>query len=413
LASGAADGTLKVWDLATKKEVLSFKAHSAAIRALAYSADGRILASASEDGTVKLWEPSTGTLRRTLEPNGGQVWALAFSPSGRTLVSGGEDMRLVVWDTPSGRERETARIHRGAITGLAVDPSRGELISAGEDATLLRWSAPRVIKVPTPQPKPSEATTQSTASAPKQWLAAEQTKDEPAPAGVVELLEDRTDFLIDNLHNNGAADASIAETNKETFFSGVCSLSITEFQRFNAQIPGWKYEIAENPKPGQFRYVRFAWKRTEAPGIMLQFHAWPNTWHRYYAGTVSDDTQAWGPMTRVAEDPPRQWELITRDLFKDFGPMTITGIGFSAMEGPSHAYFDHIYLGRTIEDLDGVTARLKGIADAPHAASGGWLTAATFSALAIVLAAGGWLIISRSRRTWWILLPDTQHPSST
>jgi len=182
---------------------------------------------------------------------------------------------------------------------------------------------------------------------------------------VAELLEDNTAFFLDNLNNVGVNDASKVFRNEDAHFSGTSSLAATPFQRFQTILPDWRFQIAENPGPGQYRYLRFAWKRTVGPGIMLQLHALPKTWHRYYAGTVSDQTKAWGPMTRVAEDPPRQWELVTRDLFQDFGPMTITGISFTPMNGLGEGYFDHIYLGRTIEDLDRVTAQRKNVVEGP------------------------------------------------
>src|SRR5262249_43145360 len=149
-------------------------------------------------------------------------------------------------------------------------------------------------------------------------------------------------------------DGSVAARSEKTFYSGKCALSVSSFQRFSTNLPGWNYRIAENPEPGKFRYVRFAWQRTQSPGILLQFYTIPKTWEGYYAGTISARIQR--PMIRIADEPPRKWQVVTRDLFEDFGPITITGINFSAMEGPGEAYFDHIYLARTVADLDRVTA---------------------------------------------------------
>ena len=185
------------------------------------------------------------------------------------------------------------------------------------------------------------------------------------PPATVALFEDDAEEFKKNLHNPGAEDASVADRSDEAFYAGTCSLTVSEFQRFNPLMPGWSFKIAEKPQPGEFRYLRFAWKRTEAPGIMLQLHAPPNAWHRYYAGSISKRTQEWGAMTQIDEAVPRQWKMVTRDLFADHGAMTITGIGLSALEGPGYAYFDHIHLGRTIEDLDRVTAELIGIAEPP------------------------------------------------
>jgi hypothetical protein len=73
-------------------------------------------------------------------------------------------------------------------------------------------------------------------------LAQPEPVDEK-PSAVRELFEDDTDFFIGNLHNHGADDASIAERNERVFFSGTCSLMISEFQRFNSQMPGWTFSI--------------------------------------------------------------------------------------------------------------------------------------------------------------------------
>jgi hypothetical protein len=180
---------------------------------------------------------------------------------------------------------------------------------------------------------------------------------------VAELLEDNIDAMISKLNNPGANDASRALRNDATHFSGTASLEVTPFQRYQVNLPDWRFQIAENPGVGQYRYLRFAWKRTVGPGIMLQLHTPSNAWHRYYAGTVSDQTKSWGAMTKIADEPPRKWEMVTRDLFQDFGPISVTGIGFTPMQGGGAGFFDHIYLGRTIADLDRMTNKLKSVID--------------------------------------------------
>jgi hypothetical protein len=93
---------------------------------------------------------------------------------------------------------------------------------------------------------------------------------------------------------------------------------------------------------------------------MIQLNSKGNWNQRYYAGTRSNQTAAWGPMIQVDSSVPREWTVVTRDLYKDFGPMTLHGIALTPMENGVAGLFDHVYLGRTIEDLDRASAEAFG-----------------------------------------------------
>lgn len=194
---------------------------------------------------------------------------------------------------------------------------------------------------------------------------------QPAKAAVVQLLEDDSAALLKQLNNDGGLDATQMFHDFREFYSGVASVRVTPFQRFSAHINGWNYPIVEKPGPGEYRYVRFAWKRVGGTGIMVQFHGANGSWNqRYFAGQVSPATAGWGTMLKVADKSPDEWQLVTRDLFKDFGAFTVTGFALTPMDGGTSGNFDHFYLGRTIEDLDRTTQTMFGKLPAKDAPAG-------------------------------------------
>jgi WD40 repeat protein len=132
-AFGSQDGSVSVWDLSGRREVLHWSAHGQGITSLALSPDGRRLASASADGTVKLWQWDTGRLARTLEPGLGPLHGVAWSRDGRDLAATGE--RGVVLCDPD-REAPPRRLSECQLKTSAVAFGADTLALCGADGAV-------------------------------------------------------------------------------------------------------------------------------------------------------------------------------------------------------------------------------------------------------------------------------------
>jgi len=78
--------------------------HTGTVNSVALSADGRTLVSGSWDKTIRLWEVATGRELRRFEGHTGYVNSLALSGDGRTLVSGFEDTTIRLWEVATGQQ---------------------------------------------------------------------------------------------------------------------------------------------------------------------------------------------------------------------------------------------------------------------------------------------------------------------
>ena len=142
LASSGNDGTVRLWDAESGRELRSHLGHKSMVLSVSWSGDGRRLASSGDDGMVRLWEAEFGGELRSLAGHKkGLVWSVSWSPDGRRLASSGEDGTVRLWDAESGRELRSLAGHTGWVWSVSWSPDERRLASAGDDSTVRLWDA--------------------------------------------------------------------------------------------------------------------------------------------------------------------------------------------------------------------------------------------------------------------------------
>jgi WD40 repeat protein len=132
----ASANDLKVSD---GKAVREFKGHTDAVNALAFSADGALLASGSNDKTVRVWKLADGSATKTVETPA-PVTALAWLADGKQVATGHPDATVRLW-TLEGEKPAMARELKGQagpVGALALSPDGKRLaVGAGPSTKVL------------------------------------------------------------------------------------------------------------------------------------------------------------------------------------------------------------------------------------------------------------------------------------
>src|SRR5207245_2546488 len=117
-----------------------FKAHQDFVTSVTFSPDGRRFLSGSHDGTMRFWDVATRKVIRILDTDkaGNEISCVAFSPDGKKCLSTcNEEVRL--WCVETGKELNRFRKHTHYVESAVFSPDGHQVLSGDLDGIIRLW----------------------------------------------------------------------------------------------------------------------------------------------------------------------------------------------------------------------------------------------------------------------------------
>ncbi len=134
LACGGADRAIRVFEVATQKELLAIEDHADWVMDVAWSPDGTKLASASRDKTAKVFDLKTGDSLVTFNAHAQPVYGVGFSPDGNQVISSGADKQIRIWNVSDAAQARAIGGFGGDVFRI-VTTKEGMIYSSSADKT--------------------------------------------------------------------------------------------------------------------------------------------------------------------------------------------------------------------------------------------------------------------------------------
>jgi WD domain, G-beta repeat/Anaphase-promoting complex subunit 4 WD40 domain len=138
-ASVSSDRRVILWGMESKTPLSILKSHTQAVKTLAFSPDGKLLATAGDDGLIQLWDVDSRKLVQTISAHRWTISSLSFMVDGATIISTSWDGNIKFWNVISGAEIDYLSVHAAEVLAMEICEHRQCIVTASRDRTAKIW----------------------------------------------------------------------------------------------------------------------------------------------------------------------------------------------------------------------------------------------------------------------------------
>lgn len=145
LATGARDGTLRLWDTTSGQLTTLLKHHKGSITSIAWSPNSLYIATGGggggklQDYAIRIWDLESETVKFVFEGHSKNVTDLVWSQNSEMLASASIDNTVRIWDTHTGKIAAILEGHTKDTRGVSFSPDENVISSYSWDGTFRIW----------------------------------------------------------------------------------------------------------------------------------------------------------------------------------------------------------------------------------------------------------------------------------
>ncbi|KAI9893625.1 MAG: Transcription initiation factor TFIID subunit 5 [Vezdaea aestivalis] len=143
--SGSVDTTARIWAQNHIAPVRMLVGHDKDVDKVCWHPNSAYVFTASDDKTVRMWALASGDCVRVFTGHSRPITSMVASGNGKLLATGDFVGTILLWDIESGKRIKAMRGHKGPVWSVDFSSQSEVLVSGGNDGTVRVWDLALVV----------------------------------------------------------------------------------------------------------------------------------------------------------------------------------------------------------------------------------------------------------------------------